>query len=244
MDTVTEALKWLVDSENYSGETGIPFRIYEHLQMSIQAVLVAALIALPVGMYVGHKRRFEFLAVSVGNIGRALPSFGILGFAFVFTNNWPGTLGFWATFVTLTLLAIPPLLTNTYVGIKGVDADTIEAARGMGMTEFEILRKLEIPVSIPLIVGGARIAAVQVVATATLGALVAWGGLGRFIIDGKSQGDSAQLLGGAILVALLAVLTEVAFSVLERVVAPKGLKRRRAKWSSGGRAPAEMTSGI
>lgn len=240
MDTIAEAFKWLTDSANYSGDTGVPFRIYEHLQMSAQAVFLAAVIALPVGMYVGHKRRFEFLAVSVGNFGRALPSFGILGFAFVFTSDWPGTLGFWATFVTLTLLAVPPLLTNTYVGIKGVDPDTIEAAKGMGMTEFEILRKLELPLSIPLMVGGARIAAVQVVATATLGALVAWGGLGRFIIDGKSQGDSAQLLGGAILVALLAVLTEVAFSVLERLVSPKGLRRRRAKWSSGGRPPEEF----
>lgn len=233
MDTIIDALKWLTDSTNYSGETGIPFRIYEHLQMSSQAVLVAALIALPVGMYVGHRRRFEFLAISVGNIGRALPSFGILGFAFVFTNNLPGTLGFWATFVTLTLLAIPPLLTNTYVGIKGVEPDTIEAAKGMGMTELEILRRLEVPLAVPLIVGGARIAAVQVVATATLGALVAWGGLGRFIIDGKSQGDSAQLLGGAILVALLAILTEVAFTVLERLVSPKGVRRRRARWASG-----------
>lgn len=233
MDTIVEAFRWLTDSSNYSGDTGIPFRIYEHLQMSAQAVLLAALLALPVGMYVGHKRRFEFVAISVGNFGRALPSFGILGFAFVFTSNLPGTLGFWATFVTLTLLAIPPLLTNTYVGIKGVDPDTIEAAKGMGMTELEILRKLELPLSVPLIVGGARIAGVQVVATATLGALVAWGGLGRFIIDGKSQGDSAQLLGGAILVALLAVLTEVAFSVLERLVSPKGVRVKRARWESG-----------
>lgn len=233
METIRAAFEWLTNPANYSGEFGIPFRIYEHLSMSIQAVCLAAAIALPVGMYIGHKRRFEFLAISIGNLGRALPSFGILGFVFPFTLNLPGTLGFWATFVTLTLLAIPPLLTNTYVGIKGVDRDTIEAARGMGMTEFDVLRRLEIPLASPLIVGGARIAAVQVVATATLGALVAWGGLGRFIIDGKAQGDSAQLLGGAILVALLAILTEVAFSLLERVVAPKGTKQRRARWQSG-----------
>ena len=233
METIRAAFEWLTDSANYSGDEGIPVRIYEHLQMSSQAVLLAALIALPVGMYIGHKRRFEFLAISVGNLGRALPSFGILGFLFPFTLSLPGEIGFWATFLTLVLLAIPPLLTNTYVGIKGVDRDTIEAARGMGMTEFDVLRRLEIPLATPLIVGGARIAAVQVVATATLGALVAWGGLGRFIIDGKSQGDSAQLLGGAILVALLAILTEVAFGVLERFVSLKGVKRRRARWESG-----------
>ena len=232
METIRAALEWLTDSANYSGDTGIPFRIYEHLAMSLQAVALAALIALPVGMYIGHKRRFEFLAVSIGNLGRALPSFGILGFVFPFTLNLPGALGFWATFITLTLLAVPPLLTNTYVGVKGVDRDTIEAARGMGMTEFDVLRRLEIPLATPLIIGGTRIAAVQVVATATLGALVAWGGLGRFIIDGKAQGDSAQLLGGAILVALLAIVTEIAFSVLERVVAPKGSRRRRAQWET------------
>lgn len=232
METIKAALEWLTDPANYSGDTGIPFRIYEHLSMSLQAVLLAAAIALPVGMYIGHKKRFEFLAISIGNLGRALPSFGILGFVFPFTLNLPGELGFWATFVTLVLLGIPPLLTNTYVGIKGVDRDTIEAARGMGMTEFDVLRRLEIPLATPLIVGGARIAAVQVVATATLGALVAWGGLGRFIIDGKAQGDSAQLLGGAILVALLAILTEVGFSLLERIVAPKGTARRRARWES------------
>lgn len=233
METIKAALEWLTDSTNYSGDGSIPLRIYEHLQMSSQAVLLAALVALPVGMYIGHRQRFEFLAISVGNLGRALPSFGILGFIFPFTLNLPGELGYWATFGTLVLLAIPPLLTNTYVGIKGVDRDIIEAARGMGMTELGVLRRLEVPLAMPLIVGGARIAAVQVVATATLGALVAWGGLGRFITDGKSQGDSAQLLGGAILVALLAIATELLFSGVERIAAPKGTKRRRAQWETG-----------
>ena len=221
MDTLRAAAEWLTDPVNYSGESGIPFRIYEHLQMSSQAVLVAALVALPIGMYIGHRRRFEFVAVSVGNLGRALPSFGILGFVFPFTLNLPGRIGYWATFTALVLLAVPPLLTNTYVGIKGVDPDALEAARGMGMTENELLRQIEIPLATPLIIAGARTAAVQVVATATLGALASWGGLGRFIVDGKSQGDEAQLLGGAILVAVVAVATEVAFSLLERIASPR-----------------------
>jgi osmoprotectant transport system permease protein len=232
-----EALAWLTDPANYSGETGIPTRLYEHLQISSQAVLFAALIALPVGMYIGHRRRLEFLAVNVGNLGRALPSFGILGLVFPFTLTLPGEIGFWATFIALFLLAIPPILTNTYVGVKNVDADVVEAARGMGMGEREVLLKLETPLAAALIVAGFRTAAVQVVATATLGAVAGWGGLGRFIVDGNSQGDDAQLLGGAILVALFAIATEVSFALLERWVSPKQASTRGRLWIRRSREP-------
>jgi osmoprotectant transport system permease protein len=227
MGVLSEAFAWLTDSTNYAGDEGIPARLYEHLQISSQAVLLAGLIALPIGMYIGHRRRLEFLAVNVGNLGRALPSFGILGLVFPFTLTLPGEIGFWATFFALFLLAIPPILTNTYVGIKGVDPDVVEAARGMGMTERELLLRLESPLAAPLIVAGLRTASVQVVATATLGALAGWGGLGRFIVDGNSQGDDAQLLGGAILVALFAIVTEVIFSLLERWISPKHTSRRK-----------------
>jgi osmoprotectant transport system permease protein len=227
MDTFLDGIRWLLDSANYTSDAkvsftdiNIPVRIYEHLQLSFQAVLLAALVALPVGLYIGHKRRFEFLAVSLGNVGRALPSFGILGLVFPFTTNWPGEIGFWATFVALTLLAIPPILTSAYVAVKNVDPDTVEASRAMGHTELHILRTLEIPLGIPLIVAGFRTATVQVLATATLGALAGWGGLGRFIIDGKAQGDTPQLVGGAVLVALLAILTELAFAGLQRLLSP------------------------
>lgn len=246
METFVDGLQWLVDSSNYRpdpsaafDDINIPARIIEHLQISSQAVLLAAVLALPVGLYIGHRQRFEFIAISLGNLGRALPSFGILGFVFPFTLDWPGAIGFWATFVALVLLGIPPLLTNTYVGVKNVDRDTVEAARGMGMTEREILLSLEVPLAVPLMIAGARTAAVQVVATATLGALAGWGGLGRFIVDGKSQGDSAQLVGGAILVALLAILTEVLFSMLERRLAPReSSARTRRSWL--GRARPEI----
>jgi osmoprotectant transport system permease protein len=201
--------------------------LYEHLQISSQAVLLATIIALPIGMYIGHRRRLEFIAVNVGNLGRALPSFGILGLVFPFTLTLPGDIGFWATFFALFLLAIPPILTNTYVGVKGVDPDVVEAARGMGMKEREVLLSLETPLAAPLIVAGLRTASVQVVATATLGALAGWGGLGRFIVDGNSQGDDAQLLGGAILVALFAIVTEMLFSLLEQWVSPKHTSRRK-----------------
>jgi osmoprotectant transport system permease protein len=193
-----------------------------------------------VGLYIGHRRRFEFLAVTTGNLGRAIPSFGILGMFFIWTFNWPGVLGFWAVFFALFFLAIPPILTNAYVGIKGVDGDTVEAARGMGMTERDVLLRLELPLALPLIIAGTRTAAVQVVATATLGALASWGGLGRYIVDGLATQDRPQILGGALLVALLAVVTEIAFGALERALAPRlSCSRRR---SPARRGPARSAA--
>jgi osmoprotectant transport system permease protein len=229
MGILGDIFNWLTDPANWEGPGGIPTRVYEHLQMSIQAVAVGALIATPVGLAIGHTRRFEFLAVSIGNIGRALPSFGIVAIAYSFTLDWPGNIGFWPTFIALTFLAIPPLLTNTYVGIKGVDADTLEAAIGMGLSTKQVLTRIEIPLAVPLIVAGLRTAAVQVVATATLGAFTGWGGLGRFIVDGFATGDDAQIGGGAFLVATLAILTEVVLAGVQRIVSPK--------LSSSGRKP-------
>jgi osmoprotectant transport system permease protein len=229
MNLLTEALAWLVDPEQYSGPGSIPMRVIEHLQMSSQALLLAALLAFPVAVYVGHVRRFEFVAVTAGNLGRAVPSFGILAFAYILTSGWPGELGWWPTFIALVFLGIPPILTNTYVGIKGVDRETVEAARGMGMSESDVLLRLELPLAVPLIVVGMRTAAVQVVATATLGAIAGWGGLGRYIIDGFQAGNDVQILGGAILVALLAIVTEVLFSLLERLLAPKLTSTGRKK---------------
>lgn len=230
MDAFGDALSWLTDPSNWSGESGISARLIGHVLISFQSVLLAAAIAIPVGLYIGHRRRFEFFAVTVGNFGRALPSFGVLGLVFPFTFDIPGELGYWATFFALFLLSIPPILTNTYVGIKAVDRDTLEAARGMGMKGRDVLTSLEIPLAVPLMVAGLRTAAVQVVATATLGAYAGWGqGLGSFIRDGFSQGALGrdQLIGGAILVALLAIVTEVFFGVLGRLLAPRSSSRSR-----------------
>ena len=221
MGVLGDVVAWLGDPANWSGSSGIPIRVYEHLQMSVQAVALGSAIALPIGLVIGHTRRFEFLAVSIGNIGRALPSFGIVALTYVATLNWPGNIGFWPTFIALVLLTIPPVLTNTFVGIKGVDADTLEAARGMGLSGLQSLRRIEVPLASPLIVAGLRTAAVQVVATATLGAFTGWGGLGRFIVDGFAVGDDAQIAGGAILVATLAVLTEALLALVQRIVAPR-----------------------
>ena len=233
MGVLSDALAWLTSAENYSGPSGISTRMLEHVQISVQPLVLAALVAIPVGMWIGHRRRFEFLVISIGNLGRALPSFGILAIFFIFTFSWPGDLGYWAIFFAMFFLAIPPILTNTYVGIKGVDPDTVEAARGMGLREREVLLALELPLAVPLIVAGMRTAAVQVVATATLGAVTSWGGLGRFIVDGFAVQDNVQILAGAILVTLLAIVTEVVFGRLQQALAPKISSRGSRK---GGRA--------
>jgi osmoprotectant transport system permease protein len=238
MGVLAEALRWLTTPENYSGPTGITARLIEHVQISVQPLLLAALVAIPVGMWIGHRRRFEFLVISIGNIGRALPSFGILAIFFVLTFSWPGDLGYWAIFFAMFFLAIPPILTNTYVGIKGVDPDTVEAARGMGLRERDVLLRLELPLAVPLIIGGMRTAAVQVVATATLGAVTSWGGLGRFIVDGFAVQDNVQILAGAILVAVLAIVTEVVFGRLQRALAPRVSSQGRRK---GGGVGEEVT---
>lgn len=229
MEVLGEALVFLTDGTNWTGSSGIPSRLSEHVQMTLLATGLAALVALPVGLLIGHTQKGEFLAISVGNLGRALPSFGILAIVFPLTlrYNFPGDIGFAATLITMFLLAIPPILLNTYVGIQTVDAGLLEAVRGQGMGWRHILIDLELPLAAPLIVAGLRNAAVSVVATATLAALVGWGGLGRYLIDGFAVRDMGKILAGAILVAVLAVVTEIAFGFLERATSPKGLKPRR-----------------
>lgn len=213
---------WFTTAGHWSGSTGVPARIFEHLQMSFGAVAVAAAVALPLGLYIGHTRRGAFVAVSIANLGRAIPSFAILALCVPFLG-----IGFKPTLVTLVALAIPPILTNTYVGVEGVDPDAVEAARGMGMAGRQILTRLEIPLSVPLMLAGLRTAAVQVVATATLAALIGWGGLGRYIIDGFSTRDYPQIVAGAVLVAVLAIATELVFGALERVLSPRLTSERR-----------------
>jgi osmoprotectant transport system permease protein len=223
MDTFLDALHWLFTTSHWSSLEGIPVRALQHVEMSAAAVIIASIVAIPAGMYIGHTGRFEFLSVSIANIGRAVPSFGILVIAYAIVARVAPSLafGFTPTVIALILLAIPPVLTNTYVGIQAVDADTIEAARGMGMTERDVLLKLEVPLAAPLIMAGLRTAAVTVVATATLAALIGGGGLGRFIVDGFAQSDEPMLVGGALLVAALAILTEFSFALLERALTPR-----------------------
>jgi osmoprotectant transport system permease protein len=225
MSVIEQLFAWLGDAANWTGEAGVPIRVLEHLRISAVSLLAATAVALPLGLYIGHTRRGEVLAVSVANLGRAIPSFAILALAFQPSLQLGLGLSDWPAIAALFLLGIPPILTNSYVGVRGVDADTVEAARGVGMSGRELLRSIELPLAAPLIVAGLRISAVQIVATATLGALVAGGGLGRFIVDGFAQGNDGMTLGGALLVAVLAIVTEVAFGVLERVTAPAHSRR-------------------
>ena len=221
MGVVAEAFAWLSDGANWSGTGGIPNRLFEHVRISLATVLAAAAIAIPAGLAIGHTGKGRFLVVSLSNVGRAIPSFAILGLALPVAIKLNLGLGFWPTFIALFALALPPILTNTYVGVAGVDRDLVEAARGMGMADTEILRRLEVRLAAPVIMVGLRTASVEVVATATLAAIVAGGGLGRFIIDGFAVRDDARILGGAILVAVLAIFTELFLGGVERLARPR-----------------------
>ena len=223
-----DTLWWFADPAHYRGSDAVQIRILEHLELSGLAVLVAAAVALPIGMYLGHTGRLAFVAVNVANVGRALPSLALLAFALPIAFALGLGLGFWPTLISLVPLAIPPILTNAYVGIRGVDRDVIEAARGMGLSEAGILRRTELPLALPLVLAGMRTAAVNVVATATLGALVAGGGLGRYIVDGLGLQEYDRLFAGALLVAALAILVEVAFGTFERRATSPGLRTEPA----------------
>jgi osmoprotectant transport system permease protein len=224
MDFFAEVLEFFADGANWVGRTGILNRTLEHVGLSAFSMAVASLIAIPPALFLGHTGRGGLFAVSVVNIGRAVPSFAIVALALPVSIKLGLGLGFWPTFLALVALALPPMFTNTYTGIREVDPGTVEAARGMGMTGWEVLSDIEMPLASPVILAAVRVAAVQVVATATLGALVAWGGLGRYIIDGFSQGDNVEVFVGGVLVALLAVATQLLLGWVERRAIPAGLR--------------------
>lgn len=212
----------------WSGSGSFWVRIFEHIWVSVAATLIAVVLIFPLALWLGHIRRGSQAASVVVNIGRALPSFGILALAvLVFVEVGIDILSPWPVLVALIALAAPPIFTNTIVGIQSVRPSTVEAARGMGLTEKEVLFEIELPLAMPLVMEGLRIAFVQVVATATLGAIVAWGGLGRYIIDGFSQRDTGQIIFGALAVGLLAIGAELLFSRVQKAVTPQGLRLAR-----------------
>jgi osmoprotectant transport system permease protein len=203
----------------------VPTRVFEHIELSALAMTFATAMAIPAGVLMGHARRGGLFAISVVNIGRAIPSFAIVAVALPISISLGLGLGFWPTFLAVFLLALPPMFTNSYTAIRGVDPQIVDAARGMGLRERELLLGVELPLGAPVIMAAVRVAAVQIVATVPLGALVGWGGLGRFIIDGLSQFDMPQVFAGALLVAVLAIATEVAIGGVERIVLPAGVRR-------------------
>ena len=216
---------WLADPGNWQGPAGIPTRLAEHIMLSLPPVLLAGMLAVPLGILLGHVRRGAFVAISLANVGRAVPSFAILVLALPVALRWGLGLSYWPAFFALVVLAVPPILTNSYAGVRDANPEVVEAGRGMGLRERQVLWGVEIPLGLPLILTGIRVATVHVIATATLAALVAGGGLGRFIIDGFATGEAPQVVGGAVLVAVLAVAAELGLSAFERVSVSPGLRR-------------------
>lgn len=227
-DSLRQMWEYLSSEGAWSGRNGLPALMLAHIRISAVAVLIAAAVAVPSGVVLGHVRRGALLAVTVVNIGRAIPSFAILALLLPFSLRYGFGLGFWPTIVALVLLAIPPIFTNTYTGVRDAPADAVEAARGMGMRAGELVRRVELPVAVPLIVTGLRVSAVQVVATATLGALVGYRNLGTPIVSGFTSPNKGPMLAGALLVALLAVATDGLFALVERALVPWRRPVRRA----------------
>ncbi|MGW6532728.1 ABC transporter permease [Streptomyces venezuelae] len=204
---------WLVSGDQWTGPDGIGHRLVEHLQYSLLATLVAAAIALPVGLLIGHTGRGAFVAINLASFGRALPTVGLVVLVFLASG-----LSMWPVYIALVALAVPSIVTNTYAGMTAVDPEVRDAARGQGMRAHQVLLQVELPLALPLIMTGLRLALIQVVATATIAAYVSFGGLGRYVFDGLAQRDLVQVLGGAVLVAVVAVVLDLALAALQRAL--------------------------
>jgi osmoprotectant transport system permease protein len=233
IDFLGEVVDWFAEPANWTGNRGVLTLLQAHVVLSVIALAAAGVLALPLAVYLGHIRRGGLLAVSVVNIGRALPSFGVIGVMFPITLAIAVTrspLGYWATLIAMVVLAMPPMFVNAYTAIREVDPALIEAARGMGLAERQVLGRVELPLGLPLIMAGVRSAAVAVVATATLGAWVGHGTLGTYIFVGFAQRDDVLVFVGGLIVALLAVITELGLGWLEKRTDPmRGRRPRRRR---------------
>ncbi|MFE3328299.1 ABC transporter permease [Streptomyces sp. NPDC059176] len=217
MDVLARSWTWLTTGGNWSGENGAWHRLGEHVYVSGLALALACLIALPVALYLGHVGRGGALAVNISNAGRAVPVFAVLA---LFMVSPLRSAGYVPTIAALVLFAVPPLLTNAYVGMREVDRAVVEAARGMGMSGRQLFARVELPLAYPMVMIGLRSAAVQVVATATIAAMVGQGGLGRIITAGFNTYNTPQVVAGALLVALLALLVEAVLVAVDRLCSP------------------------
>ncbi|MEU4159518.1 ABC transporter permease subunit [Actinoplanes sp. NPDC026670] len=197
----------------------IPNLILSHLGYTAMALLLGAIIALPVGLYIGHTGKGSFIAINAGNAGRSLPTLGLLMLMVTLLG-----LGLLPVLIALTVLVIPPILTSAYAGMRNLDQRVVDAARGMGMRPWQVLTRVELPMALPIMLSGFRNAALQVVATATVAAAVGLGGLGRLLIDGLAVNDYSRVLAGAIVVAALAVLVDLFLALIQRLIVSPGLK--------------------
>ncbi len=224
MDLILSALRWLADGSHWSGVDGLGQQLVEQILLTLTSLVAATALGLPVALWLGHLGKGGALAINVSNIGRAVPTFAVLVLLSVGALG-SGQLGPYgraglATLVSLILFALPPIITNAYVGMREVDREIVEAARGMGMSGAGLFRRVELPLALPLIVTGLRLALVQVWATATIAALVAGPGLGNTITLGFRNSDSDRVVGGAIVVAVVALGLEAVAAVVERLSDP------------------------
>ena len=208
-----DSIRFVVDER-----TLIVEKTWEHLELSVAAMAVALLLALPLGVWLGHLHRGSFLAINVSNLGRALPSLAVIAVGITFLG-----IGFWSIVLALVVLAIPPILTNAYVAVDEVETDAVEAARGMGMTRWQIVRRIELPLALPLIFAGIRTAVVFVIATATIAAVAGGGGLGDIIVNQAEYGLEG-VVGAAICVSLLALAADALLGLVQRALTPAGLR--------------------
>jgi osmoprotectant transport system permease protein len=235
MTYFTDAIVWLNDPLNWTNPGGILERLTEHLRMSAAAVLLGCLIAWPIGLWLGHRGRGGDLVILVSNVTLAVPTLSLLTLVSLSFIGF----GELAVIIALTVFAVPPLLANAYTGLREVDPQVRDAARGMGLSGWQLLWHVELPLAVPYLAAGFRTAAVQVVATASLAALVAGGGLGQIIAEGFGLGISVaggQVVAGGLLVAGLALLVEAIFAVVERLVTPRPLRRARGIRRAGATA--------
>lgn len=222
MTQFVEAFSWLMDPVNWSGSRGIPTRVLEHLWYCVLAIALAALVAVPAGLFIGHTGRGRGLAIGVTGALRALPSLGLLTLLAV-TMSLGLSLSIVPSTIVLAILAIPPLLAASYSGVEAVDSDVVDGARATGLSEWQIVQRVEVPLAGPLLVGGLRSAMLQVIATATLSAYLGLGGLGRYILDGQAVADYPKMLAGAILVIALALVMDVLILLAQRLAVPSGV---------------------
>ncbi len=222
-----DAVGFVIDNASFVGEKTV-----EHLALSGAAIGVSILVAVPLGVWLGHLHRGSFLAISVGNLGRALPSLAVIAFGLPLFG-----ISFTNVLVALVVLAVPPMLTNAYTGVDGVDRDAVEAARGMGMSGWQVLTRVELPLALPLVFAGVRTSSVYVIATATIAAIAGGGGLGDIIVNQASY-RLEGVIGAALCVSLLALLADLGLALVQRAVTPAGLRAGNAA------APPAVAPGV
>ena len=229
-----DTFSFLLDPANWAlgASDGFPQRILEHLAYTAIAVVIAFLLAFPLGVLIGHTGKAAFLAINAGNAGRALPTLGVLMLVVALAGT-----GLVPAIVALTILAIPPILTSTYAGVSSVDPATVDASRGVGMTDYQVAAQVEVPDALPIIFGGIRNATLQVVSTATIAAYVGLGGLGRYLFDGLALRDYPRVVAGAILVAVLAVALDLLLAAAQRRLVSPGVDGRAER---GPRKPTRL----